>query len=53
MDAKKASELVNTIRPEVALSTHYYGSMVGKPNDGEVFAQYVKVSDSGGIEILR
>jgi L-ascorbate metabolism protein UlaG (beta-lactamase superfamily) len=41
MDAKKAAELVNTIRPDVAIPTHY-GSIVGKPADGEVFAQHVK-----------
>jgi L-ascorbate metabolism protein UlaG (beta-lactamase superfamily) len=41
MDAKKAAELVNTIRPEVAIPTHY-GTIVGKPSDGEVFAQHVK-----------
>jgi L-ascorbate metabolism protein UlaG (beta-lactamase superfamily) len=41
MDAKKAAELVNTIRPNVAIPTHY-GSIVGKPGDGETFAQYVK-----------
>lgn len=40
MDAKKAAELVNAIRPEVAIPTHY-GSIVGKPSDGEVFAKYV------------
>jgi L-ascorbate metabolism protein UlaG (beta-lactamase superfamily) len=32
MDAKKAAELVNTIRPEVAIPTHY-GSIVGKPRN--------------------
>jgi L-ascorbate metabolism protein UlaG (beta-lactamase superfamily) len=41
MDAKKAAELVNTIRPDVAIPTHY-GSIVGKPSDGEVFVQQVK-----------
>jgi L-ascorbate metabolism protein UlaG (beta-lactamase superfamily) len=41
MDAKKAAELVNTIHPDVAIPTHY-GSIVGKPADGEVFAQHVK-----------
>jgi L-ascorbate metabolism protein UlaG (beta-lactamase superfamily) len=41
MDAKKAAELINTIRPEVAIPTHY-GSIVGKPGDGETFAKYVK-----------
>ena len=41
MDAKKAAELVNTIRPNVAIPVHY-GSIVGKPADGDVFAQKVK-----------
>lgn len=41
MDAKKAAELVNTIRPDVAIPTHY-GSIVGSVSDEEVFAQYVK-----------
>jgi L-ascorbate metabolism protein UlaG (beta-lactamase superfamily) len=41
MDAKKAAELVNTICPDIAIPTHY-GSIVGKPADGEVFAQHVK-----------
>jgi L-ascorbate metabolism protein UlaG (beta-lactamase superfamily) len=41
MDAKKAAELVNMIRPDVAIPTHY-GSIVGEPSDGEVFAQHIK-----------
>ena len=41
MDAKKAAELINTIRPNVAIPVHY-GHIVGKPSDGDVFAQYVK-----------
>lgn len=41
MDAGKAAELVNAIRPETAIPTHY-GSIVGKPSDGEVFAGCVK-----------
>ena len=41
MDAKKAAELVNTIRPEIAIPVHY-GSIVGKPSDGDVFAENVK-----------
>ena len=41
MDAKKAAELVNTIRPNVAIPVHY-GSIVGKSSDGDVFAQNVK-----------
>lgn len=41
MDAKKAAELVNTIHPTVAIPVHY-GTVVGSPKDGEVFAEYVK-----------
>ncbi len=40
MDAKKAAELVNIIRPEVAIPVHY-GSIVGNPSDGEAFAENV------------
>lgn len=41
MDAKKAAELVNTIRPELAIPVHY-GSVVGEAKDGESFAGLVK-----------
>ncbi len=41
MDAKQAAELINTIQPEIAIPTHY-GSIVGSPGDGEVFARNVK-----------
>lgn len=41
MDAKEAAELVNAIRPETVIPTHY-GSIVGKPSDGDTFAGYVK-----------
>ena len=40
MDAKKAAELINTIRPDVAIPVHY-GHIVGKPSDGDVFAENV------------
>lgn len=43
MDAKKAAELVNTIRPSAAIPVHY-GTVVGCPGDGEIFAEYVKES---------
>lgn len=39
--SKQAAELINTIRPDIAIPTHY-GSIVGSPGDGEVFAQNVK-----------
>ncbi len=41
MDAKKAAELVNEIRPEIAIPVHY-GSVVGEEKDGETFASLVK-----------
>lgn len=43
MDTKRAAELINTIRPEYAIPTHY-GSIVGKQSDGQTFAQLVKSS---------
>ena len=41
MDAKKAAELVNEIRPSVAIPVHY-GAVGGSPKDGDVFAANVK-----------
>ena len=41
MDAKRAAELANTIRPEYVIPTHY-GTIVGKPSDGQTFASLVK-----------
>lgn len=41
MDAKKAAELINDIRPAIAIPTHY-GSIVGKKQDEAVFAEGVK-----------
>ncbi len=41
MDAKKAAELINEMQPKVAIPVHY-GHIVGKPSDGDVFAQNVK-----------
>lgn len=41
MDAKKAADLVNEIRPSVTIPVHY-GTVVGKPQDEKVFAEYVK-----------
>ena len=39
MTAKEAAKLINEIRPQVAIPTHY-GSIVGKPEDGDVFRKY-------------
>ncbi len=41
MNAKKAAELINSIRPDVAIPTHY-GSIVGSFDDETVFAEHVK-----------
>ncbi len=40
MNAKEAAKLVNKIHPQVAIPTHY-GSIVGKPEDAEVFKKNV------------
>ncbi len=49
MDAKKAAEFVNTIKPKTAIPTHY-GCIVGRKEDADVF----KANLEGGIgcEIL-
>ena len=41
MDARKAAELINNIKPSVAIPTHY-GSIVGKKEDADVFASAVR-----------
>ena len=41
LDTKRAADLINTIRPEYAIPTHY-GSIVGKKSDGQTFAALVK-----------
>ena len=41
MNAGKAAALVNEIRPETAIPTHY-GGIVGKEEDAEAFAAFVK-----------
>ncbi len=43
MDAKEAAEFVNLIKPKFAVPTHY-GSVVGKPGDGDTFAKFVDPS---------
>ncbi len=47
MNAKDAAALVNAIKPKTAIPTHY-GSIVGKPGDGETFRKLV----DAGIETL-
>ena len=41
MNAKQAAELINTIKPEIAIPTHY-GSVVGSPADADEFSKNVK-----------
>lgn len=41
LDSKRAAELVNTIKPEYAIPTHY-GTIAGKKTDGKTFASLVK-----------
>ena len=41
MDAAQAAELINEIRPAVAVPTHY-GSVAGKKKDAETFRKLVK-----------
>ena len=43
MDYKEAAELVNVIRPKVAIPTHY-GSVVGDVSCGEKFKHLVNSS---------
>ena len=47
MNAKKAAELANSIRPKYAIPTHY-GSVAGSPEDGEKFSKAV----DSGIEVV-
>lgn len=46
MDAAQAAELANTIKPKIAIPTHY-GTVAGKPEDGETFKSLV----DKGIEV--
>ena len=49
MDAREAAELINEIKPETAIPTHY-GDVVGKPEDGEVFKQNVQAPTQVQLE---
>ncbi len=40
MTAKEAAKLINKLRPKAAIPTHY-GSIVGKPEDADIFRKYV------------
>ena len=48
-DAVQAAELVNTIRPKYAIPIHY-GTVVGSPEDGEIFRKAV---DSGTEVVIK
>ncbi len=50
MDAKQAAELVNAMKPSVAIPVHY-GEIVGKPEDGRIFAEKVKAPVRAEIKI--
>ncbi len=41
LDPRRAADLINIIKPEVAIPTHY-GSIVGRASDGKTFAGLVK-----------
>ena len=46
MDYREAAELINIIKPKVAIPTHY-GSLVGSKTDGEEFKKLV----DNGIDV--
>lgn len=46
MDPKAASELINTIKPDIVIPTHF-GSIVGSPEDADKFAKFV----NGGTRV--
>ncbi len=48
MDAGKAAKLINLIRPEIAVPTHY-GDIVGSKEDAEIFAKKV----DSGIQVIN
>ena len=43
MNALQAAQLANVIKPEVVIPTHY-GSLVGKPEDADIFRDHVDES---------
>ena len=50
MDAGKAAELINYIKPKAAIPIHY-GSVAGRPEDGEIFRRSVDPSIIAEIKI--
>ena len=51
MDYREAAELINTIKPEIAIPTHY-GDIVGQKDDGEKFMKLVDKEIKVEIKIL-
>lgn len=51
MDAKQAAELVNAMKPSVAIPVHY-GELTGKPEDGRIFVENVKEPVRVEIKIM-
>ena len=49
MDYKEAAELINEIKPKIAVPTHY-GSIVGEKSDGISFSKLV--SPEIEVEVL-
>ena len=41
MDPRQAAALINEMKPEIAIPTHY-GSVIGKPEDADTFKSLVK-----------
>ena len=50
MDSREATELVNEIRPTIAIPVHY-GSVVGEEKDAEMFVQNLEEGIEGKILI--
>lgn len=46
MNALQAAQLANVLKPEIVIPTHY-GSIIGKPEDAEIFKSHV----DGGIKV--
>lgn len=51
MDARQAAQLVNHIRPKVAIPVHY-GGHVGKKTDAQIFRDHVDPSISVEVKML-
>jgi len=51
MNAKEAAELVNTIKPEIAVPIHY-GSVVGTKKDPEKFIKLLN-SEIEGVILMK